>query len=477
MFKYDKELSSGKLCELFIREGNFMSDGISIYSRDGPFYLRIPDRELPTELRKLLTIETRLELSPYKLDTIIELLKQAPQIRINTNVCNTGRILFRNGIYDVQDGKLHPHDEKYNWATVDANYIADAKLETAPIFLAFVKSSLEYPEKPEKLNLLLEVLGYILSDYICAKVAFFFIGEPSSGKSKVLEFLQRLLGDDAVSQISLAQIGSRFNLGQLRDKRLNVCTELPSNKFPSIDAFKAVTACDRIYGELKCKDGFSFYPKIKLLNAGNNVPFPSNTDGTRSLVERMTFLLFPKSIPREQWHVNLVEELLAEKNVICSLAVKKLKKLVEAKFEFAMPEDSRQFANDYRDALDAFNLFVKGACILQEEAQISSQQLWEAYQEFCSANTFPKGITQQIFVQKIGLVRGVEKKRMRENGRQITIFIGISLREGVDGWVDSGRTKKKQENQIIVAPKFKKSRQSLGNLKQPTQIYDQGGLI
>lgn len=425
---YKKELSDGKLCELLLEAGKLSSDGMTVFQRDGPFYMPIPDAKLPMELRKLFTPETRMEVSPYKLNTIIELLRQNPNVHVNTDAWNTGKILFLNGIYNSNDGKLYPHDGEYNWATVNANYLPEAKIEEAPVFLEFVRSSLDYFQNPQKTELLLEIIGYALSDYICAKKSFFFVGEPSSGKSKILEFLQRLLGENDVSQIPLDRIGSRFSLGQLRGKRLNICTELPSGKFPSIDIFKALTACDRVYGELKGRDGFSYYPHIKLLNAGNCIPFPTNTDGTRSIVERMVFLLFSHSIQRKCWNVKLVEDLIAEKNVICSLAVQKLKRLVASNFEFTCPADSKTFANGYQDALDAFRLFIEEVCFFDGDTQVGSQCLWENYQDFCADNSFPKGITQQLFIQKVELLEGVTKKRERQDGRQLTIFKGIGIR-------------------------------------------------
>lgn len=432
IFKYDKDMANGRLCQLFAEHGGLMSDGVNLIRKDGSLYRTISQDKIHIELRKLLTPETRLDIGPSQLDTIIKLLLQNPEINVDVETHDTGKIIFRNGIYHVANATLYPHDRKYNWACVDANYKDNTKIEDATTFLSFARSSLDYETQPEKTELLLEILGYCLSDYTTAKKAFFFIGEPSSGKSKILEFLQRLLGDEEVSQISLPLIGSRFSMGQLRGKRLNVCTELPSNKFPSIESFKALTACDRVYGELKGKDGFSYFPRIKLINAGNNVPFPSNADGTFSVVDRMVFLIFSHTIPRSQWNLNLVDDLLVEKDIICSLAMQRLKKLAELHFEFTSPHDSKILARGYSDALNAFNLFITEECVLKDNVQISSQRLWEEYQNFCAENAFPKGITRQIFVQKVEALKGVNKQRIRENGRQISVFKGIDLRGAND---------------------------------------------
>lgn len=450
MFEYCRNLSNGRLCELFIEHGGLISDGVNVIRREDNLFQTIPQDELQIEMRKLLTPASRLEISSSRLDSIIKLIIQNPEINVDATICNQGKILFKNGIYDVNNGMLYPHDEKYNWAVVDAEYEENARLEDAPTFLKFVISSLDYNTKPEKTELLLEIVGYCLSDYTLAKKAFFFIGEPSSGKSKILEFLQKLVGDEDVSQIPLPLIGSRFSMGQLRGKRLNICTELPSNKFPAIEPFKALTACDRVYGEMKGQDGFSFYPRIKLLNAGNAVPFPANTDGTFSVADRMVFLIFSHSIPRSEWKLNLVEDLLAEKNIICSLAMKSLTKLLKSGFEFTVPHESKIFANSYTESLNAFDIFIRESCILEDDVQIGSQLLWDSYQNFCADNTFPKGISQQLFVQKVESIEGVHKKRIRENGKQFTVFKGISVRSPLDYWDDirTSKTLKTNTNKL-----------------------------
>ena len=446
MFPYDKNLSYGKLCDLFTMHGQLFSDGKDIIKKLNNSYYTLSKDNLQMELRKFLTPDTRMNISPYQLNIIIDLIKQDPDIRRDTTVCNTGRIIFRNGIYSVRDGRLHPFNDDYNWAVVDAVYDRNASLDDAPIFHNFLMTSLDLRNSPEKANTLLEIIGYSLSVYTVAKKGFFFIGEPSSGKSKILEFLQKLIGDESVSQIALPMIGSRFSLGQLQGKRLNICTELPSNKFPSVDVFKALTSGDRVYGELKGKDGFSYYPKVKLLNAGNSVPFPTNTDGTSSIIDRMVFLMFKHTIPRKLWDTNLVDGLLNERDVICSLAMQALRNLVANNFEFTVPEDSRIFAEGYKNMLDAFRLFIDEACVLQENLYEGSQQLWDCYTVFCNDNNLPRGITRQLFAQKLAALDGVQKQRVRENGRQVTIFKGIAIRRELNNMVkmtDEKRDKRK----------------------------------
>ena len=470
MFDFDKDLSNAKLCELFIEHGKLMSDGVDIIQKVGNLYQPIRPQDIALTMRELITRDTRFELSTNRLESIMDLIKQNPDIRVNPDISNLGKIIFRNGVYNVADGKLYPPDNRYHWAVVDADYKEKVSLKDAPVFSKFLESSLDFKKDEKKATLLLEVIGYCLSDYTVAKKGFFFIGEPSTGKSKILEFLQKLIGDNSVSQILLPLISSRFSLGQLYGKRLNVCTELPSNKFPSIDVFKALTAGDRVYGELKGKDGFSYYPHVRLLNAGNCVPIPQKIDGTSSIIERMVFLLFNKTIPQKEWNVNLVDDLLDERNMICSLAVRELKKLVERNFQFTLPEDSRQFAASYRDTLEAFKLFVTEACERRDNVWVSSQQLWDCYVEFCNNNNFPRGITIQLFAQKLEALEGVKKQRKRIGGRHITIFIGITIRSAFDDVEDEIKRKVGLKNNKDFSDKIRKEPTNVTNRKSSCTV-------
>ncbi len=121
LFSYDKNLSYSKLCELFIRNGNLVSDGKSIMVKAGNSYHTLPRDNLQMELRKFLTPETRMNMSPYQLNIIIDLIKQNPRISALIHLsANTGQLFFPERYYNALDGVNHVPDPMmiYNWAVV-----------------------------------------------------------------------------------------------------------------------------------------------------------------------------------------------------------------------------------------------------------------------------------------------------------------------------------------------------------------------
>lgn len=379
------------------------------------------------ELRKFVASESQGQLSPHTLAEVIKLLRTDPELEMDVEIENTGKIVFSNGVYDVEKQCLEEriNNDEYCWAIVNANYISNCKIKDAPIFYEYVKSSLEFDINPDKAELLLQILGYCLSDYIIAKKAFFFIGPPSCGKSIFLEFVRNLVDEEDTTQIPFSKSGDRFSKGVLRESRINICGEMSEVGFPDIDAFKALTGGDTMFGERKGKDGFSYKPHVKLLNAGNVMPIPKKNDGTEAIMERMIFLVFSKSIPRECWNMHLVDNLLAERDIICSLAVDRLKELVESNFQFCVPKDSAAYAKTYSESQNPLKVFLEEECEINASKKELSTEMWERFTEFCKNNSFNRNVTMQVFSQTIAAFPGVVKVRERVAEGQKTFFVGI----------------------------------------------------
>lgn len=437
MIVVEKGFSIAHIFELFRSTKNIRhsQDGRLIV-RKGQCWKVLPPVEYAevSELRKFVTSETQGQLTPHTLAEVIKLLRTDPQLTMNTEcVINTGKIVFTNGIYDVKRQCLEEgeNEEEYCWAIVNANYYSNCRIEDAPIFHNYVKSSLEYEENPDKTFLLLQILGYCLSDYVTAKKAFFLIGPPSSGKSIFLEFVRQVLDDEDTTQIAFAKLGDRFSKGALRESRINICSEMSERGFPQIDVFKALTGGDSIFGERKGRDGFSYRPKVKLLNAGNVMPIPKKNDGTEAIAERMLFLVFNKSIPRTCWKMDLADKLLIEKDIICSLAVDSLKGLYESNFQFCIPADSATYSKSYGEYQDSLKVFLSEECDMSADKKELSTEMWERYTEFCRNNSFVRNVTLQVFSQTVSALPGIKKIRERTEGGQKTFFLGIGKKREI----------------------------------------------
>lgn len=459
----DSRLTNQHIFTEITKHNQFCSDGDSMYLWSGLYWQRVERDVERILIRNCFTSETQAAISTRRIQEIIGLIKECPDLQMAKDDVPEGIIQFQNGSFDVlrqamQEGRV---EEKRRVAVIKADYIPNTRVEDTEHFSAFCKSSLDYEVNPQKTKLLLQILGYIFSGYIKAKKAIFFVGSPSSGKSVVLHWVKAVLPEEDITQIPFAGLSSRFNIGQLRNSRVNLCSELEEKGFPSISIFKAVVSGDELSGENKGENIFKFTPKVKLLNAGNVLPMPKNADGTLSVIDRMVVLLFNHSIPREQWDTKLLEKLIAEKDLICSLAVDTLKELVDSNFQFVNPDDSRIYLSSYAEAMDSVKVFVREECQLGEDYTVLSVELWNKYKNYCGDNVFQISISQQVFVNKILEISDVKKERIRIEGRQQTVFKGITY-----GKTDKNKCKVNE----AYKPRLGNGRQSVMTEKHPAQV-------
>lgn len=310
---------------------------------------------------------------------------------------------------------------------MNVKYISDLSRVKTPYFDKFCATSLD--DSTDKRQLLLQIIGYLCTPLMKAKKCFIFLGEPNSGKSLMILIIEYMFGKSLISNIQLENLGNRFSSGILSTKRLNVCAELSAHPLKNIELFKLIVGGDTLSGEFKGRDVFQFENRCKLLYAGNVLPPVKNEDISTAFVDRLTVLKFSHSIPREERIYNLDEKLKDEADAIFTLAINSVAKLIENQFEFVVPQDSADLLKDYSFQQTNIDTFVEEWCELGEELKTHSATLYTFYKRFCVDNAI-QPISQNLFSQKIGSVKGVTNGRFRLNGgNPMRGFCGIAVKD------------------------------------------------
>lgn len=303
---------------------------------------------------------------------------------------------LKNGVFDLATGSFVTNERNF-WPfryCVDAQYLEDANIDT-PAFDNFCRTSLGPFGYEDKTALLLEVIGYCLSAYTAGKCAMFMLGAPNSGKSVMLRFISNLLGPTAVLEgqicnVGLHQLGNRFYRQCLCTARLNVCGEIESKVIDTIEAFKAITGGDAMVTEKKFADPAFMRSRAKLLFAGNLLPPLADSDPTDAFINRLTVLIFQRSIPREERDFSLEEHLWVERDAIFTKAIGALMKLSARNFEFTCPADSEQFLDEYRKNINSFSQFLNEEIERSEGTRMSKKLFFEAYARYCKDAGLPQ---------------------------------------------------------------------------------------
>lgn len=403
--------------------------GAQLYCRESDFWKPVSTDGACTFLRGQMSEDDALEVSTNTVKEVVQRVRQLEKFKISDGELAPDHLLrCKNGVVNLLTGEFETATTEEFLYSNHFDYIPEATLDMAPEFKKFFETSLDREE--EKRKLLLQIMGYCISELRIAKAGFFLIGEANSGKSLILELVQSVVGDDYVTNIAFDKLGNRFNKSRLVLSRVNICTELAGGKLKDVDFFKLVTAHERITADNKGEAPFEFRVRTKLLTAGNVMPEIPEITGAEAVLQRMVILRFNSSIPPEKQDKMLLEKLLKEKNVIFSLAVKELAMLVKNGFSFAEPKDSKAFKTVIEDSVNSVEKFVEEMCIFSPEGKVHLRDLWGEYLIYCDENGLEAKINMTQFVQKILCFKGVTRGKFRLNSKPLSGFIGI----GMKGW-------------------------------------------
>lgn len=420
-----------KLFKYYVDLGQFYCCNNNLYKYDEENgYLRkidIADEHL--KIKESLEYEDRCNISSKQIEELIKRLKSEPSINLDFEKINSNSqyINCKNGVVDIASKKLLPHDKKYNFTYyINANYKGDIEdLHYGEETLKFFESSLQGDKFKRKL--LMEIIGYLISDFNNAKKAFIFLGKPHSGKSVLTKLITILVGNENVSNIPFHKLNDRFSNSQLSECKLNINAELDSSPVRKISNFKAIVGGDIISAEYKGRPLFSFKSKTKLLFCGNAMPEIKDIETTQAFTDRLIFLMFNRSTPKEEIDYELESKLIKEIDVLFTKAIYALNNLINNNFQFSIPEDSKKFLEEYSNNQNHITEFVRECCIISQEEKIHTKSIFILYQKFCENNCITP-YTQNKFSEYIASIEGIQRTRFRENGINARGFKGINIK-------------------------------------------------
>lgn len=295
-----------------------------------------------------------------------------------------------------------------------------------PAFDHFVASSLGGDD--DKYIQLLEFLGYALSDATDGKVILFFLGASNSGKSVWCRWLSRLIDPEMVTHLPLHEVGNPFNGQQICAAKLNIAAEVDARPLKVDAMIKALSGGgDQISAARKFHDSRVMTPKTRLLCAANALPELRTGDPSDAIFNRLEVLPFSHSIPREQQVPNLLEDLLAERSEIFTLAMHALAELVSRKYRFTRSAEAEEILTNYRNSANSFLLFERDCLVYREGASVGCADAFRHYSHFCfeaNLEPLPKGMFRSYLLSRRGVGEGSPRDA---HGHQVRSYTGVAL--------------------------------------------------
>ena len=321
--------------------------------------------------------------------------------------------------------ELRPKSADYYFLSqIPVTYNPEAKVPAK--FLDFL-AQITLPNEENFINLL-EGFGYpLLPGYPVQRVVV-LVGSGQNGKSTYFAGMEKFYGEKDICHLTLQHLSnsaenSPFALVQLQGKLVNIADDLPNKPVRDVGYFKMSTGGSSIEAERKFGSRFSFVNSAKFYFSANRMPEVS--EDTVAFYRRFLFIEFTNTIlkPRDQKEV--LTEIMSEeqKSGLLNLLLTFVLPRLLQQNDFTCARSVEAVAEQYQKHSNTGKLFLDKMLEYDPNGLIRKEDLWDAYQNFCSAkglvlvsqkafwSTFKEEFTQAVEQQY--QENGVHKRNIR----------------------------------------------------------------
>jgi P4 family phage/plasmid primase-like protien len=337
-----------------------------------------------------------------------------------------------NGMLRLSDKALLPFSPKYGRRNkLAVPYDPDAK---CPLFLdTLMRPALD----PDELDLLQRWCGLALIGENLAQRILILIGTPGGGKGSFVRVLSGIIGQINIASLRPQLLGERFELGRFVGKTLLYGADVPENFLNQRGAsvLKSLTGYDPMTLEFKKSNESPFiickFNVIATCNSRLTVHLEGDTEAWR---RRLAIVDYHKAKPM-QVIADLDRQILAtEASGVLNWMIQGLDKIRAEGWQLNLTNGQQTAVDNLLLESDGHNLFAREALIRVDGRQLTVEDCFTAYVEFCSDRGWTT-LTRNKFAQQIGdVVARTLKITVRHdikdgNGKAQRGWNGLQLRD------------------------------------------------
>ena len=347
-------------------------------------------------------------------------------IKMNENMPSV--TLFQNGVLDLHTGDVLPHDKRY-LTTKILPYNFDPNAQ-APNWHVFLNEIFEGDQ--ERIALLQEWLGYMMSPSYQYQKVMLLIGPRRSGKGTIGRILEQIVGTQNYTGASLESFADDDFMDSLRGKTValsgDTAKNVNRNKVESvIERIKKVSGGDAVDFKRKYKSRMSCTLPTRITLVANHVP--RLFDDSEALSHRMLVLPFEVSFAdREDPY--LINTLSAEIEGIALWALQGMARLNKNQ-QFTVPAASRNEMAFIAEAYSPMRGFIDACCVLGDGlSKISCVDLYEAYRTWALSEQEAHILSRKVFISTFkdaSRGHGCRYGPQRVGGEVVRGFNGVSV--------------------------------------------------
>lgn len=270
------------------------------------------------------------------------LLTMAPEVQLKyENLINC-----KNGLYDLNNNALMPHSPYY----FTINQI-NANINWDPVRIGAVDRFLDKISCGNigRKKAILQMIGYSMTSSVEMQKAFVLYGKTAgNGKSTLLEIIEKLIGTENVSHVTLQDfVSNRFSVSEIKGKLVNMVSEMTKEFLKDSSVFKQIVTGDTTTVEEKFKDRHTIKPYAKHIFTANELPKVADTSNGYF---RRLFIIPFEAVFTDLEKINFNFKELITEQALDYLAAIALQEYIIARREHAFinEEESKNIIETYK---------------------------------------------------------------------------------------------------------------------------------
>lgn len=336
-----------------------------------------------------------------------------------------GLISMQNGILDLTTRMLLPHTrELFTYHSLPFDY--DPAAPEPRSWLAFLESI--WADDASSVDALQEMFGYIVSGSTRQQKMFLIVGPKRSGKGTIARVLTETIGKQNTAGVTLNSLTDRFGIAPLITRPLAIISDARLGKSHTaiVERLLSISGEDLLTVDRKHRAAWTGTLPTRFVVCTNELPQLDDNSG--ALASRFIVLTMTKSfLGQEDPH--LTDRLLTELPGIFNWSLVGLARL-NARERFIQPASGDAAVAELNDLASPISVFLADKCSLGPNFTVSSQELFQAWLEWCvtqgrdhhdSAQTFGKNLKAAVPTVRTTMRRG-------NGGERVRWYEGVGLR-------------------------------------------------
>ena len=297
-------------------------------------------------------------------------------------------IIFENGVLELETEKLVDFSPKYRSRNrIPFPFDSKAKCDL------FLNKLLGEALDEDQIELLQKFCGMVLLGINKAEKLLLIFGTAGGGKTKMLEVISTLIGDNNIRELRTQHLQKQFEIAAYRGKTWLIGSDVKPDFLmrDGASTIKSLTGGDILTGEVKNGEHINIKGIFNVAISSNSFLTVHMEQDAQAWERRLLVLKYAKPKTNNP-DPDLARKILENEAAgVLRWMYEGYKKLREDNFNLSLNEKLTRDRDDILHASSAPELFVRDRLVEKSGASTTKEVARKLYHDYCKGRGWPKG--------------------------------------------------------------------------------------